>query len=210
MTGPAGLPLAPLRRTKMADIIADQLRALIATGEVGPRGHLPRESELAARFDVSVATVRQALRIPEAESLVSIRAGARAGAALRDITGATLARQAGIVLQLRGAALADVLAARLIVEPPAAGLAAVSCTAADLAALEELIATGQTDPDTAATGAEFHRRVLSLSGNQTLVLIGEMLSEVFVLHNRATIEQRVRSSRTWARGTSTLSASIGG
>ncbi|MGQ0575049.1 MAG: GntR family transcriptional regulator [Pseudonocardia sp.] len=55
--------------------VADILRSRIRGGEYGPRQRLPAESELAASFEVSLPTVRQAMSVLRAEGLVESRHG---------------------------------------------------------------------------------------------------------------------------------------
>jgi len=59
--------------------IADQLRAqILRTGELPPGARLPSERELMERYDTTRATVRQALRVLQAEGLIDSRRGAGA------------------------------------------------------------------------------------------------------------------------------------
>lgn len=51
------------------DKIVEELRSLIATGEI-PRGARLQQDELAERFDTSITPVREALRLLEAEGLL--------------------------------------------------------------------------------------------------------------------------------------------
>lgn len=51
------------------DQVAQMLRDLIATGEI-PRGSRIRQDELAARFDVSITPIREAIRLLHSEGLL--------------------------------------------------------------------------------------------------------------------------------------------
>ncbi|MFW5416299.1 GntR family transcriptional regulator [Nocardiopsis sp. CNT-189] len=55
--------------------VADRLRAALDRGDHAPGDRLPRSAELAARFGVSAATARAALRILQDEGRVSVRPG---------------------------------------------------------------------------------------------------------------------------------------
>ena len=55
--------------------IADTIREEIALGEHGPGEALPSQSALADRFNTTVSTVRQALRLLEEEGLLSFQHG---------------------------------------------------------------------------------------------------------------------------------------
>src|SRR6476661_7873987 len=68
------------RVPKMAELVAAQLRRKIVRGELAEGEALPAESALMAEFAVSRPTLREAFRVLESESLISIRRGARGGA----------------------------------------------------------------------------------------------------------------------------------
>ncbi|MFE9427769.1 GntR family transcriptional regulator [Kitasatospora sp. NPDC006697] len=62
--------------TSKYQLLADTLRAAIATGEYGPGAQLPPERALASQFGVSPGVVRQALGLLRDEGLVEARATA--------------------------------------------------------------------------------------------------------------------------------------
>ncbi|WP_248960672.1 GntR family transcriptional regulator [Sphaerisporangium perillae] len=77
------------------DRIVHELRSLIASGEL-PRGAWVRQLELAKRFSTSITPVREALRLLEAEGLVTAepRRGVRvASADLEQVGGSYIARR---------------------------------------------------------------------------------------------------------------------
>src|SRR6184192_3474453 len=108
----------------MAERVATVLRRMLIRGEIIEGTMLPPESELMERFGVSRPTLREAFRVLESESLISIRRGSRGGARVQVPKGEVAARHAGLLLQVRGTTLGDVYRARMIVEPPAAGMLA--------------------------------------------------------------------------------------
>ena len=65
---------------KLSHIIADRLREQIARGELRQGDTLPPEAELVRQFGVSRPILRESLRVLEAESLIALGRGARAGA----------------------------------------------------------------------------------------------------------------------------------
>lgn len=65
-------------RRKVSSEIIESLRHSIASGELTRGERLPAETELAAHFEVSQPTVREALRVLEAMGLVEVRHGSGA------------------------------------------------------------------------------------------------------------------------------------
>ncbi|MBH0776650.1 FadR family transcriptional regulator [Nocardia sp. NEAU-351] len=163
--------------------VAQQLRALIVTGDLNEGDLLGTEAGLRERFDVSRPSMREALRILEADGLVSIVRGALGGVIVRRPGQRTTARAAALVLQSRSVALADVFEASAVIEPAAARMVATSRGHQRAAnQLRDIILEQKRtieDP-TACTNAmiRFHSELILLAGNQTLILVCEMLNEV--------------------------------
>ncbi len=143
---------------------------------------LPPETALMEDFNISRPTLREAFRILESEGLITVRRGARGGARVQVPDAGVAARYAGLVLQSRGATVADVLNARVTVEAPAAGIVArrrdhVSCARKLRSWLNETA----TDLDTPAFTANFHefnRMLVALTENETLILFTTMLESI--------------------------------
>lgn len=159
--------------------MAARIRRLIIRGEIGRDETLPTESELMAQFGISRPTLREAFRVLEAEGLITIHRGSRGGARVQVPTGEATARYAGLLLQYRGATLEDVFRGRAIVEPPAARMVAsrrdhVRCAAR----LEKRLADDAEDSSDASFGPGFHRLLVELTGNQTLILLTEVLEAI--------------------------------
>jgi DNA-binding FadR family transcriptional regulator len=160
---------------KLADIVARDLRARIVRGALRQGDQLPTLDRLARRFGVSLAVVREALRILETEGLLEIRRGAKGGVAVKAPTLDVVSRSVGVFLQHQKVTLEDLLNARLGMEPFAAGRLAARPTPAVIAALEALIAEGERSLDDplafAQIAAAFHQAVVALAGNKTLSVV---------------------------------------
>ena len=104
---------SPLRVPKTAELVAHDLRKRIVRGELREGESLPAEATLTEQFGVSRPTLREAFRVLETEQLITVRRGARGGAAVHAPSAAMVARYASFFLEHDGASLADVLEARV-------------------------------------------------------------------------------------------------
>lgn len=165
--------------------IADELRAMIVSGKLSEGDSLGREPELVERFGVSRPSLREALRILEAENLITVVRGVHGGVIVHEPDQRMTARTASLVLRARNVSLADVFEARALLEPLAAkAIASHPDRRAAVAELRGLIDQEEDsieDPESfALANAAFHERLVSLGGNQTLAIVAEMLDEIVV------------------------------
>jgi DNA-binding FadR family transcriptional regulator len=163
--------------------VADELRSLIINGEVREGDLLGTEPGLIDRFGVSRPSLREALRILEAEGLISIARGVQGGVFVHEPDQRLTARTAALVLQTRNVSLADVFEARTIIEPAAVGLVAGAHDhKAHASRLRELISDEAKVIDApeafGPANARFHAQLVAMAGNQTLTIVAEMLNEV--------------------------------
>src|SRR5258707_4265458 len=129
MIGPDAVPAsAAVRSTKTDELVAGTLRRMVVDGQLKDGDFLPNEAELMAHFAVSRPTLREAVRVLESERLVEVRRGARTGARVPVPGPEIVARPAGLLLELSGGTIADVVVARASIEPIAARLLAASST----------------------------------------------------------------------------------
>jgi DNA-binding FadR family transcriptional regulator len=172
---------------KMAEVIAADLRAKILGGELSPGDSLFTESMLMDTYEVSRPTLREALRLLEAQNLVTVRRGSHRGpvVSLPDIS--TAAQAVAIQLQLRNATLGDVYRFRAFFEPQAVRLVAENATEADLdrlrAIIKELAAKRGNATAFAATAWSFHQALINISGNATMSVIAETLHRISQQHS---------------------------
>ncbi|MCW2689766.1 MAG: transcriptional regulator [Mycobacterium sp.] len=183
-----------VRSPKTAELVARTLRRMVVDGKLKEGDFLPNEAELMTHFAVSRPTLREAVRVLESERLVEVRRGSRTGARVRVPGPEIVARPAGLLLELSGATIADVMVARAGIEPAAARLLAESGTQQAFDELEaiatETIPAAWESGRLAEATAAFHRRMVELSGNSTLGMIAGMLHEITERHTAATINEK--------------------
>ena len=163
--------------------IADELRRLILSGKLSEGDSLGHEPELVERFGVSRPSLREALRILEAEGLITVVRGVLGGVVVHEPDERMAARTAALLLQARNVSLADVHEARTLLEPTAVRVVASSRSRRTSATeLQELVRDQLRvvmDPDAfGPANARFHERLVTLAGNQTLSIVAKMLNEI--------------------------------
>jgi GntR family transcriptional repressor for pyruvate dehydrogenase complex len=219
------IPLAPLGRSagrpvrapKTAELVAQTLRRMIVRGELKDGDFLPHEAELMSHFNISRPTLREAVRVLESERLVEVRRGSRTGARVCVPGPEVVARPAALLLELSGATVADVFAARSVIEPAAARRLAQARDEQSAKELEQVLheqIPGIDDPVGVAHGtATFHLRVVQLSGSTTLAIIAGMLHEITERHTRQAVAEDLptlttRSHRSMVRSYERLIALV--
>jgi len=177
-----------LHMPKMAELIGEVLRRQIVHGDLKEGDALPSEAVLMEQFGVSRPTLREAFRVLESESLITIRRGAHGGARVKGPDQKIAARYAGLVLEYRGTTLRDVFDARSVIESECAGLAARHRTKRDLDRLEEIydsISQSEDIHDRIVKHGEFDAAVVAASGNQTFIVLVSMLRSII---DKSTLE----------------------
>jgi len=152
----------------------EQLATAVRLGVFARGEQLPPERELAERLGVSRVTLREAIAALRDSGLVTTRRG-RGGGSLVVYDGPQMAstRPVGSIVGRRGAALADALDFRRVVEPGAAALAARRPLGADQrawlrAALSETTVASEPTAHRLAD-SRLHLAVATLSGSPMLI-----------------------------------------
>ena len=132
---------------------------------------------------MSRPSLREALRILEAEGLITVVRGVLGGVIVHEPDERMTARTAALVLQARNVTLGDVHEARSIIEPAAVRILASARPGRrggqELHALVEEQREVLDDPEAfGQANARFHERLVALAGNQTLGIVAEMLNEI--------------------------------
>ncbi|HTE59744.1 MAG TPA: FCD domain-containing protein [Solirubrobacteraceae bacterium] len=153
--------------------ILGELEASISAGVLEAGDRLPPERDLAARFGVSRASVREAIRVLEAMGVVSVRRGAEHGVVLLQEPGNAFQPVLRLLVALRHVSLDDTIEFRVMVEAGAArSLATAGASADELGELlDRMEAPGVKQPDFHALDATFHVTLVRTAGNALLDLV---------------------------------------
>jgi DNA-binding FadR family transcriptional regulator len=178
MTGEV-IELGQIRVERTYEALANHLREQILRGEIPPGAVLPNERELSDQTRLSRGSVREALRILEAEGLVTTRTG-RSGGRVARLPGAEgVRRSLDFFIRGQQVEFAAVLETMEALEPALAALAAAHRGPKDLETLEE-ISREMANPaiDTARyqeLNAAWHLAVARASHNALLIAVMQAL-----------------------------------
>lgn len=165
--------IEPIAVPKVATVLAESLREQILDGRLVTGQTLPTERELAALAGISRPSVREALRILEAEGLVSTRVGRGGGAEVVKPDISMIERSMETFIRGTGIQLQSMLEAREAVEPHAAELAAQRWDDDDWANLEDshkrLSSSLYDLPHFLKANFDWHRSVVRASHNELMI-----------------------------------------
>jgi GntR family transcriptional repressor for pyruvate dehydrogenase complex len=151
---------------------------LIAQGVLVPGCKLLPERELAKRFGVNRATLRQVLKLLEVMGVLSQRVGD--GTYLKESAADILAEPMDFLMIMGDISHDERFEARLIVEPELAARAAERATAQDLAALRQAIQRMEKSTTARAkliADLAFHDALFQASGNRVCQLIFSVIHQ---------------------------------
>jgi DNA-binding FadR family transcriptional regulator len=180
-SGDERLRVRSMRRPRLAEMVAGQLRDQIVSGELADGRELPTVERLMQLFDVSAPSVREALRILENERLITVRRGSVGGAIVHRPRAEAAAYMLGLVLQSRQVRAVDIAHALAQLEPLCARLCAErpDRDATVLPLLSDVhVRMAAVIDDGAAfvqLASEFHHELVALCGNASLALVGGSL-----------------------------------
>ena len=167
----------PVRRYRLYQDIVAQIEALLDRGDLRPGDQLPTERTLAEQFQVSRASVREALRALELLGIVETHAGG--GTFVRRAVAGDLARPLSALIS-RGHPIADVIEVRGLIEPALAARAAERVMPEELVELREIVEAQERKVAAGESYVEedtrFHEIIGRAARNELLVT---MLTAVF-------------------------------
>jgi DNA-binding FadR family transcriptional regulator len=169
----------PVTRRRVADQIVEDLRRRILDGSLPDGSKLPAERELAAIYDVSAPTVREAVRVLTAMGLLRMRNGARATVTAQG--GSLLAVSIASVVQFEQMGARDVLGLLGALNAYAAELAVRQATDEELAefqsAARRTLEPGEVPASIAALKAYFGK-LSEISHNALLAALCDCITEI--------------------------------
>jgi DNA-binding FadR family transcriptional regulator len=165
---------------KRAAQIARQIEAEIIRRGWPIGASLGSEQSLQDQYDVSRSVLREAIRLVEHHQVARMRRG-RGGGLIVTIPDASPATRAVVIyLEYVGTTIEELLAARLLLEPLASGLAAERIDEPGIARLRTLLGTHRPQP----SADDFHVVLGELTGNPVLALFIDVLTRLTARYAR--------------------------
>lgn len=191
---PSPFALRVTDRAPLSVLVSRRLREAIMSGEVAMGTELPSEKELTELLGVSRSTVREALRILQAQGLLS--GGDTVSTARPRVTDANAISSAAqameAVLRLGQVPLRDLVQLRALIEAAAFEEAAHAREPQSLElareALERMKAPGVDVVVYRLADVAFHQAIIAASGNAAYGLVMGVLREAITVHLGAALE----------------------
>lgn len=163
-------PVTPTYRSK-AEQVAAALMSRILQQELKPGELLGTEADLLATHGVSRPTLRESLRMLEAQGIVAVRPGPGGGVMVGRPSIDTLAHALSVFLYLQNVPFGSVLKAREVIEPSLAFEAAQHGSDADFDEMEQSIdrmRAAASQDEFVRENRVFHETVARISRNTVL------------------------------------------
>lgn len=198
---PAAQPsslIQPIKKTRVAQAIADRIRALILNGTLPPARPLPAERLLAERFKVSRGSVRDALRLLETIGLLETRHGQ--GTFPQELDVDRLVAPLASILTYRRDLRDELVDVRRMFEPAVARVAATRVSDEDLADLQRILDTQRRKLKTGGSAivedTAFHAVLARATRNRVVMGIMATLNDLLIESRKLTLKQKGRPERS--------------
>jgi DNA-binding FadR family transcriptional regulator len=168
-------------RSRLSARVADLIARTILEEDLQPGDRLPPERQMLEQFGIGRASLREALRLLEADGLVRMRMGPSGGPEVAYPQIDQITRILLLFLITSGATLRDIYIVRSTLDPAVAFLAATGATQDDVDLLEEaklrMRAAVNKEPNFLQENGLFHRLIAEMCGNPLLTAMSlSMLS----------------------------------
>lgn len=164
---------------KVSDSIIAQIRDAILSGHLKPGDRLASEKELIEQFNVSKATMREALRVLEVIGLIEMRKGIAGGAYVAEVGMRTTIQAIINFLHFNTVSIRELTMLRFLIEPTVAEIAAIRRSEKDMEKLEQIIGSTITPGDNEVSKEiSFHRYLARMSENAILTLTIDLIDNL--------------------------------
>ncbi|NIY78394.1 MAG: FadR family transcriptional regulator [Rhodobacteraceae bacterium] len=131
-------PRQPSRRSRPLRV-AEAIKDWVVKRGLQPGDRLPGEAELIARFGMSKGTIREAMRLLQAQGLIETKTGPGGGSFVGEVSRDRASALLANYFYFRDVTVADIYQVRIALEPELAASLAGRLSAEQLAELEEIM-----------------------------------------------------------------------
>lgn len=191
---------ATIERSTAPGKAIEQIKQLVAAGELKPGDRIPPERDLSLMLGISRPTAREAIQALAAMGVLQIRQGS--GTYVTSLSSEILAHPLTFVLSANPAVLKDLFGVRQLLEVGAAELAAQRADddlLERIAKLDEMLASELDNVEAFVEGdIVFHRMIHQAAGNLILTAMMESISVLGRQSRMVTAQERWVRLRTLA------------
>lgn len=188
-------------------LVADKIKQWVVERDLTKGDKLPNEAEMIALFAVSKGTVREALRILEAQGLIVTRTGPGGGSFVHQVSAERAQSLLGNYFYFQKLSLGDIYQMRKALEPELSASLAGRLSEEQLADLQALATrfdqpakSSEEEKEQHITSLAFHARLAEFADNQLLGFVigfmARMLTDITV--NRQLYD--VPNAELWQKG----------
>ena len=165
---------APARRSRPLRV-AEEIKDWVVERGLQPGDRLPGETELIERFGMSKGTIREAMRLLQAQGLVETKTGPGGGSFVGEVTRERATALLANYFYFRDVTIDDIYQVRIALEPALAASLAGRLSAGQIAELEEIMeayahaaADAEEERRQHVASLKFHARLSDFGGNALL------------------------------------------
>ncbi|MBF9061444.1 FCD domain-containing protein [Rhodobacterales bacterium HKCCSP123] len=165
--------------------VADAIKDWVVERNMAPGDRLPGEAELMARFGMAKGTIREAMRILEAQGLIETRTGPGGGSFVGEVTADRAKALLANYFYFKDISISDIYQLRRALEPELAASLAGRLTGAQLAELEQVVAqypeparSAEEERDQHVASLAFHRKLANFSDNALLAFVVSFMGRI--------------------------------
>jgi GntR family transcriptional repressor for pyruvate dehydrogenase complex len=190
--------IEPIKKTRVAEEVADRIRTLILDGTFPQAQPLPSERVLTERFGVSRGSIRDALRMLETIGLLETRHGR--GTFPHELTVDRLVAPLASMMTYQHDLQDELLDVRRMFEPAVARAAATRMTDEDFADLQRILEAQRRKLETGQSAivedTAFHAVLARSTRNRVVVSIMATLNDLLVESRKLTLRQMGRPAKS--------------
>jgi DNA-binding FadR family transcriptional regulator len=203
------LPQDPANRTRRSRPfhVADAIKDWVVERGLQPGDRLPGEAELIERFGMSKGTIREAMRLLQAQGLVETKTGPGGGSFVGEVTRERATALLGNYFYFRDVTIDDIYQLRIALEPMLAARLAGHLSEAQLAELEAIMedyarpaADAEEERRQHVASLRFHARLSDFGDN---ALLGFFIGFMAQILTDLTVYKRLYTSPNhdlWEKG----------